>query len=191
MFAHLVKSRSSTRRYSDSRSHVRGMALPRGTFALFSNLDLSVRQQSGEAEIPVPNGSATAFRRLMQQWLCAAFDTNARLPYTVLVNVLQFIPRACWFVDRYFHAITRSNFQLMPIERKRALLQSKHLETCNKIHHWKYIREQTERQLRTLHHICCHPQKTVSTAYQYGGRMYQESCPDCGWHQHRVIDRHS
>ena len=167
------------------------MALPPGTFALFPNLDLSVRQQPGEVEIPVPNGSATALLGLMEQWLRAALDTNARLPYTVWANVFQFLPRVCWFVSRYFHAIARSNFQLMPIEKKRALLQSKHLEACNKIHHWKYIREQNAKQLRTLYRICCHPRKTVLTTYQYGGRAYQELCPDSGWHQNTFVDRHT
>ena len=134
------------------------MALPRGSFALFSNLVPPTRRQLGGNGPPVTSDCAAVLDTIMEQWLCAALEKYAMLPYNVWENVFRFVPRAFWFVSRAFHATARFNFQQMPIQQKRALLENQKHEACKKIQQWEDIWVENEKQLHQMYRTCNHPQ---------------------------------
>ena len=166
------------------------MTLPRGTFVLLPNLDPLARRQASGDEPLFDSGAATRLDTILEQWMRAALRTSAMLPYNVLGQVFDFVPREFWFVNRGFHAVARSNFQLMSIQRKSVLLQRTHERACRKIMKLIRIREENEEQLQRLYRICCHPRKTSWKEFHYCGRTYHDTCPDCGWHHETFVDRH-
>ena len=166
------------------------MALPRGMFVLFPNVDPLARRQASGDESSLDRGFATMLDTNIEQWMRAALRTCAMLPYNVLGLVFDFVPREFWFVNRGFHAVAQTNFRQMSIQQKSVLFQRTRERACRKIMKLIRIREENEAQLQRLYRTCSHPRKKSWKEVHHCGRTYHDECPDCGWRHQTFVDRH-